>query len=82
MINLAIRDVFAFGYVPEPPVIDVKHYAMARFARALRENAYAGYVDSRDLQVVVDKFAAEKLIDKPFSAQEQISRFAVMSGTR
>jgi hypothetical protein len=79
---IAIRDGMDFGYVALPPVIDAKHYAMARFARALRENAYAGYVDSRDLQVVVDKFAAEKLIDKPFSAQEQISRFAVMSGTR
>jgi hypothetical protein len=79
---IAIRDGMDFGYVGLPPVIDAKHYAMARFARALREHGYAGYVDSRDLQVVVDKFAAEKLIDKPFSAQDQISRFAVMSGTR
>jgi hypothetical protein len=79
---IAIRDGMDFGYVGLPQVIDAKHYAMARFTRALRENAYAGYVDSGDLQIVVDKFAAEKLIDKPFSAEEQISRFAVMSGTR
>jgi hypothetical protein len=79
---IAIRDGMDFGYVGLPQVIDAKHYAMARFTRGLRENAYAGYVDSRDLQLVVDKFAAEKLIEEPFSVQEQISRFAVMSGTR
>jgi hypothetical protein len=79
---IAIRDGMDFGYVGLAQVIDAKHYAMARFTRALRENAYAGYVDSRELQMVVDRFAAEKLIDKPFSVQKQISRFAVMSGTR
>jgi hypothetical protein len=79
---IAIRDGMDFGYVGLPQVIDAKHYAMARFTRALRENAFAGYVDSRQLQIVVDNFATEKLIDKPFSAQEQISRFAVMTGTR
>jgi len=36
----------------------------------------------RHLQMVVDRFAAEKLIDKPFSVQKQISRVAVVSGTR
>jgi hypothetical protein len=71
-----------FGYVGLAQVIDAKSYAMARFTRALRENAYADYVDARDLQIVVDRFAAEKLIDTPFSVQKQISRFAVMSGTR
>jgi hypothetical protein len=79
---IAMRDGMDFGYVGLPQVIGPKHYAMARFTRGLRENAYAGYVDSRELQVVVDKFATEKLIDKPFSAEEQISRFAVISGTR
>jgi hypothetical protein len=63
-------------------VIDARHYAMARFTRALREKAYADYVDVRHLQMVVDRFAAEKLIDKPFSVQKQISRVAVVSGTR
>jgi hypothetical protein len=79
---IAIRDGMDFGYVGLAPVIEAKHYAMARFTRALRDKAYAGYVDSHTLQMVVDKFAAEKLIDEPFSVQEQISRFAVMSGTR
>jgi len=79
---IALRDGMDFGYVGLAHVIDAKHYAIARFTRALRENAYAAYVDSRDLQIVVDRFAAEKLIDKPFSVQKQISRFAVLSGTR
>jgi hypothetical protein len=79
---IAIRDGMDFGYVGLPQVLDAKHYAVARFTRALRENAYAGYVDSAELQTVVDTFAVENLIDKPFSAQEQISRFAVLSGTR
>jgi hypothetical protein len=79
---IALRDGLDFGYVALPPVIDAKHYAMARFTRALRENAYASYLDSRNLQLVVDTFAAEQLIDEPFSVQEQISRFAVISGTR
>jgi hypothetical protein len=79
---LAIRDGIDFGYVGLAQVIDAKKYAMARFTRALRNNAYAHYVDSHDLQLVIDRFAAEKLIDQPFSAEEQISRFAVISGTR
>jgi hypothetical protein len=79
---IAIRDGMDFGYVALAQVIDAKNYAMAHFTRALRENAYADYVDARDLQMVVDRFAGEKLIDKPFSVQKQISRFAVMSGTR
>jgi hypothetical protein len=79
---LAIRDGMDFGYVGLPQVIDAKHYAMARFTRALRNSGYAHYVDPGDLQIAVDRFAAEKLIDKPFAAQEQISRFAVLSGTR
>jgi hypothetical protein len=79
---IAMRDGMDFGYVGLPHVAEAKHYAMARFTRALREHAYASYVDPDDLQAVVDNFAAEKLIDTAFSAQEQISRFAVMSGTR
>ena len=78
---IAMRDGMDFGYVALPQVIEAKHYAMARFTRALRENAYASYLDSSNLQLAVDKFAAEKLIDKPFSVREQISRFAVISGT-
>ena len=79
---IALRDGLDFGYVALPPVIDAKHYAMARFTRALRENAYASYLDSRNLQLVVDTFAAEQLIDQPFPVQERISRFAVISGAR
>jgi hypothetical protein len=79
---IAIRDGMDFGYVGLTQVIEAKHYAMARFTRALRENGYAGYVNSSNLQMVVDKFAAEKLIAEPLSVQEQISRFAVLSGTR
>jgi hypothetical protein len=79
---VAIRDGMDFGYVALSQVLEAKHYAMARFTRALREHAYASYVDPHDLQIVVDTFAAEKLIEGPFSAQEQISRFAVISGTR
>jgi hypothetical protein len=79
---IAIREGMDFGYVALEQVIDVKHYAMARFTRALREKAYADYVDANYLQMVVDGFAAEKLIDEPFSVQKQISRVAVMSGTR
>jgi hypothetical protein len=79
---IAIREGMDFGYVALEHVIEAKHYAMARFTRALREKAYADYVDVRHLQMVVDRFAAEKLIDKPFSVQKQISRVAVVSGTR
>jgi hypothetical protein len=79
---IAIREGMDFGYVALEHVIDGKHYAMARFARALREKAYADYVDVGHLQMLVDRFASEKLIDKPFSVQKQISRVAVMSGTR
>ena len=79
---IAIREGMDFGYVGLAHVIDAKSYAIARFTRALRENAYADYVNSHDLQIVVDKLAADRLIDKPVSIQEQISRFAVISGTR
>ncbi len=79
---LALREGMDFGYVALAQVIDTKHYAMARFTRALRNNAYADYVDARTLQTVIDRFAAAKLIGEPFAAQDQISRFAVLSGTR
>lgn len=79
---IAMREGLDFGYVGLPNVIEAKHYATARFTRALRDNAYADYVDAAALQAVVDRFAAEKLIGESFSAQEQISRFALLSGTR
>jgi len=79
---IAIREGLDFGYVGLEAVIDAKHYAVARFTRALREMAYADYVDARELQMVVDGFAAEKLIAEPFPVQENISRLAVISGTR
>ncbi len=79
---VAMRDGMDFGYVGLPHVLEAKHYAIARFTRALRDNAYAGYVDRGDLQATVDRFAREKLIDSVPSAQELISRFAVISGTR
>ena len=78
---IAMRDGMDFGYVALPPVLETKHYAIARFTRALRDRAYAGYVDAPNLQRIVDKLAAEQVIDVAFSAQEQISRFAVPSGT-
>jgi ABC-type phosphate/phosphonate transport system substrate-binding protein len=70
------------GYVALASAIDANAYAMARFARALRDNSYATYVDPRDLQARIDRFASEQLIDRSFPAQAQISRVAVMSGTR
>jgi hypothetical protein len=79
---IAIREGMDFSYVALEQVIDARHYAMARFTRALRDKAYADYVDERQLQMAVDRFAAEQLIDKPFSVQKQISGVAVMSGTR
>jgi hypothetical protein len=79
---IAIREGMDFGYVALEQVIDARHYAMARFTRALRDKAYADYVDVPYLQMVVDTFAAEKLIDEPFGVQQQISRVAVLSGTR
>ena len=79
---IAIEKAMDFGYVGLAHVIEAKHYAISRFARALREHAYAGYVDSRALQTIVDRLTIEKLLDKPVSIENQISRFAVMSGTR
>jgi hypothetical protein len=70
-----------FGYVALGPVIDAKDYPMKRFARALRDSTDASYVESRDLQAIIDRFAAEKLVDAAFPAQELISRVAIMSGT-
>jgi hypothetical protein len=79
---VAVTGGMDYGFVALAPVIDAKGYAMARFARALRENTDASYVDSRDLQALIDRLAAEKLVDKAFPAQELISRVAIMSGVR
>jgi hypothetical protein len=79
---VAVTGGMDYGYVALASVIDAKAYPMARFARALRENTDASYVDSRDLQALIDRFATEKLVDKAFPAQELISRVAIMSGTR
>ena len=64
------------------PAIDAKAYAMARFSRALRDSTAAHYVDANALQSRIDRYAADALIVNAFSASEQISRVAVMSGTR
>jgi hypothetical protein len=55
---------------------------MTRFARALRKHAAAAYVDAHDLQALVDRLAAERAIDATFTAEEHVSRVAVLSGTR
>jgi ABC-type phosphate/phosphonate transport system substrate-binding protein len=70
------------GYVALAAAIEAKAYAMARFARALRESGAASYVEVGDLQSLIDRFASEQLIGEGFPAQDQISRVAVMSGTR
>jgi len=79
---VAITPAMDYAYVALAPVIDAKSYAITRFARALRENTTASYVDARELQALIDRFAAEQLIDTAFSAEERISRVAVLSGTR
>jgi hypothetical protein len=79
---VAITGGMDYAYVALAPVIVAKGYPMARFARALRENTDASYVDVSDLQVLIDRFAAEKLIDSGFPTQELISHVAIMSGTR
>jgi hypothetical protein len=79
---VAVSGGLDYGYVALATVIEAKGYAMARFARALRENTDATYVDSRGLQALIDRFATEKLIDKAFPAQQLISRVAMMSGVR
>jgi hypothetical protein len=79
---LAVTGAAEYGYVALAPVIDAKAYAMARFARALRDNSYASYVDALALQSLIDQSASEQLIERRFPAQQQISRVAVMSGTR
>ena len=79
---VAMSEGMVVGYVALAETIEAKHYAMARFARALRENGYAIYVDARQLQALAERFAAEKLIGAPVSVSDLISRFAVMSGTR
>jgi hypothetical protein len=79
---VAITGGMDYGYVALAPAIGTKGYPMMRFARALRENTDASYVDSRDLQALIDRFAAEKVLDKAFPAQELISRVATMFGTR
>jgi hypothetical protein len=48
----------------------------------LRESGAASYVEVGDLQSLIDRFASEQLIGEGFPAQDQISRVAVMSGTR
>ena len=67
---LAMTGGMDYGYVALASVIDAKGYPMMRFARALRENTDASYVDSRDLQALIDRFATEKLVDEAFPAQE------------
>jgi hypothetical protein len=79
---VAISGGMDYGYLALASVVEAKGYPMTRFARALRENTDASYVDSRDLQALIDRFAAEKLVDEVFPAQELISRVATMSGTR
>ena len=79
---VAMSDGMDAGYVGLSTVLDAKHYAVARFTRALRENGHARYVDLHDFQTIVDRYAAEKLIGTRVSVRELISRFAVMSGTR
>lgn len=73
---------FADAYVALAPAIAAKPYAMARFARALRENAGACYVDARALQARIDQFALEHTVGATFDARERISDIAVLSGTR
>jgi hypothetical protein len=70
------------GYVALASVIDAKGYAMARLARALRENIGANYVDARALQALIDRFAAEKLVERAVTAGDLISSVAIMSGTK
>jgi hypothetical protein len=70
------------AFVALAPAIDARAYAMARFARALREHQFADYVDARDLQARFDRAAAEESIDRPFPAAAHISRVAMLSGTR
>jgi hypothetical protein len=79
---IAVTGGMDYGYIAHASVIDANAYPMARFARALREHSDASYVDSRDLQALIDRFATEKLVDEAFPAQELISRVAIMSGTR
>jgi ABC-type amino acid transport substrate-binding protein len=79
---VAITGAMDAGYVALAPAIDAKAYAMARFARALRENTAARYVDAGELQALIDRFGAEKLIESAFPAQQLISRVAIMSGVR
>ncbi len=70
------------AYVALAAAIDAKRYAMSRFARALRANAFAGYADERELQALLDRLAAEKTIGATIPAHDLISRVAEMSGTR
>lgn len=79
---IAMSSRMTYAYVAIAPVIDAKGYSLARFARALRDTADAVYVESRDLQALVDGFAAEALTDAVFSANDHISSIAVLSGTR
>jgi hypothetical protein len=79
---VAIIGGMEYGYVALASAIDAKGYAMARLARALRENIDASYVNSRALQALIDRFTAEKLVEKPVAADELISRVAMMSGTK
>jgi hypothetical protein len=70
------------GYAALVSTIQAKGYPMTRFARVLRSNTGAGYVDARDLQARIDRLASESVIDAPFPAQELISSVAIMSGVR
>jgi hypothetical protein len=79
---LAMTGAMDYGFVALASVIDAKGYPMMRFARALRENTDAIYVDAGDLQALIDWFAVEKLVDDAFPAQELVGRVAIMSGTR
>ena len=79
---VAITGGLDVGYVGLGPAIDAKRYALARFARALRESGAAEYVDALALQSLADDFAAKRLIEETISVNERISAVAVMSGTR
>ena len=79
---IAISSGLDYCYIGLAAAIAAKRYPMTRFARALRENAKANYVDASELQTLVDRLAAEKLIDTRFDVSEHISTVAVLSGTR
>ena len=79
---LAITADAEYGYVAFASTIEATRYAMARFARVLRANTGAGYVDARDLQARIDRLASEASIAEPFAAEELISSVAIMSGVR